>query len=143
MYTWWSRLTERRLVHNQVKHTLCLLLAIKEAHKQDTFSRSLLCWYGAYYTTNCNGIALNIIERPGFTWAQVWGSYWYYQVLGRSILDGKPGVSGRGNEPQVQSPSCQERNKAVICLYATKQVSDNENVHHRQTKEGIPASHPA
>ena len=30
-----------------------------------------------------------------------------------------------------------------LYLYATKQVSDNENVHHRQTEEGIPVSHPA
>ena len=50
---------------------------------------------------------------------------------------GKPGVSGRGNEPQVQSPSCKERTKAIIYLYATKQLSDNENVHHGQTKKGF------
>ena len=30
--------------------------------------------------------------------------------------------------------SCKERSKAAISnLYATKQVSDNENVHHKQT----------
>ena len=47
-------------------------------------------------------------------------------------------------EPRVQSPSCKERNKAAASnLYATKQVSDNENVHHRQTYGGIPVSHPA
>ena len=47
-------------------------------------------------------------------------------------------------EPRVHSRSCNERNKAAICgLYATKQVSDNENVHHRQTYGGIPVSHPS
>ena len=47
-------------------------------------------------------------------------------------------------EPRVQSPSCKERNKAAASnLYATKQVSDNENVPHRQTYGGIPVSHPA
>ena len=80
----------------------------------------------------CNGIAFRILERPVITWAQVIGIV--FVLLGRRILDGKPGVSGRGNEPQVQSPSCKEMNKAIISyLYATKQVSDNENVHHRQT----------
>ena len=40
--------------------------------------------------------------------------------------------------------SCKERSKAAISnLYATKQVSDNENVHHKQTYGGIPVSHPA
>ena len=39
--------------------------------------------------------------------------------------------------------SCEERNKAAISnLNATKKVSDNENVHHRQTYGGIPVSHP-
>ena len=37
-------------------------------------------------------------------------------LVGTRILDGKPGVSGRGNEPQVQSPSCMEKNKAIISI---------------------------
>ena len=48
------------------------------------------------------------------------------------------------HEPQVQSRSCKERNNAAVSnLYATKQVGDNENVHHKQTYGGIPVSHPA
>ena len=39
-----------------------------------------------------------------------------FVLLGKRILGGKPGVSGRGNEPQVQSPSCKERNKAIIYI---------------------------
>ena len=48
------------------------------------------------------------------TWAQVIGIAFVF--LGRCIIDGQPGVSGRGNEPQVLSPSCKERNKAIISI---------------------------
>ena len=40
--------------------------------------------------------------------------------------------------------SCEERNKTAMSnLCATKQVSGNENVHHRLTYGGITVSHPA
>ena len=48
-------------------------------------------------------------------------------------------------EPRApaQSSIVQERNKAAISnLNATTQVSDNENVHHRQTYGGTPVSYP-
>ena len=55
-------------------------------------------------------------------------------LLGRRILDGKPGVSGRRTSPRFTHPSYSESDKAATSnLCATKQVSGNENVHHRQT----------
>ena len=56
-------------------------------------------------------------------------------MLGRRILVGKPGLSGRGTSPGSVV-------HCAIHLNAAKQVSDNENVHHRQTYGGIPVSHP-
>ena len=54
--------------------------------------------------------------------------------LGRGSFDGKPGFPGGRYEPQVQSLPPKERNKtATSNFYATKSVSDNENVHHRLT----------
>ena len=51
-------------------------------------------------------------------------------------------MGNQGCQGEVRAPgavlSCKERNKAAVFnLYATKQVSDNENVHHRQTYGGI------
>ena len=67
-----------------------------------------------------------------------------FVLLGRRILDGKPGVSGRGTSPGFSHPSCKERDIAATSnLNATEKVSDKENVHHRQTYGGIPVSHPA
>ena len=67
-----------------------------------------------------------------------------FVLLGRRILDGKPGVSGRGTSPGFSHPSCKERNKAATSnLDATKKVSDNENVHHRQTCGGLPVLIPS
>ena len=49
-----------------------------------------------------------------------------------------------GFQPRLSRPSCKDRNKAATFnLNATHYVSDNENVHHRQTYGGIPVSHPA
>ena len=49
-----------------------------------------------------------------------------------------------GFQPRLSRPSCKDRNKAATFnLNATHYVSDNENVHHRQTYGGIPMSHPA
>ena len=62
----------------------------------------------------CNGIASIFLERPVITWAQVVEIV--FVLHGRRILDGKPWVSGRGNEPHVQSPRCQEKNKANISI---------------------------
>ena len=46
-------------------------------------------------------------------------------------------------EPRVQSRSCKGRNKAAISnLYASKQASNIESVHHRKTYGRIPVSHP-
>ena len=69
----------------------------------------------------CNGIAFRILERPVITWAQVIGIV--FVLLGRRILDGKPGVSGRGNEPQVQSPSCRKGIK-LLSLALRNQTSE-------------------
>ena len=58
------------------------------------------------------GVALNGIERPVITWAQVFGSYLYY--FGRRMLDGKPGFSGRGTSPVSVFHHRAERNKAIF-----------------------------
>ena len=56
-------------------------------------------------------------------------------------------MGNQGFQGEMRAPGSvsvvQGRNKAATSnLYATKQVSDNENVH-RQTYGGIPVSHPA
>ena len=52
---------------------------------------------------------------------------------------GNQGVSGRGTSPGFSHPSCKERNKAATSnLKATKKVSDNENVRHRQIYASPP-----
>ena len=57
---------------------------------------------------------------------------------------GNKGFQGEVRAPGSVAVVQKERNKAAISnLYATKQVSDNENVHHRQTYGGISVSHPA
>ena len=56
---------------------------------------------------------------------------------------GNQGFQGGARAP-AQSSIVQGRNKAANSyLNVTTQVSDNENVHNRQTYEGIPVSHPA
>ena len=56
---------------------------------------------------------------------------------------GNQGFQGEARAP-AQSSIVQERNKAAISnLNAPMKVSDNENVHYRQTYGGIPVSHPA
>ena len=56
---------------------------------------------------------------------------------------GNQGFQGEARAP-AQSSIVRERNKAAASyLKATTQVSDNENVHIRQTYGGIPVSHPA
>ena len=48
-----------------------------------------------------------------------------------------------GFQPLLSRPSCEDRDKAATSdLNATHHMSDNENVHHRQTYGGIPMSHP-
>ena len=64
------------------------------------------------------GIALNDLERPVVTRVDT-GIGIVFVLLGRRILDGKPGVSGRGTS-LVSVFHCAERNEAAIfCLYAT------------------------
>ena len=114
------------------------LLLVK--HQRDIYRRTERTQYSAApKTPPCNGTALRILERPVITWTLVIGIVLYY--LGG--VDGKPGVSLRGNEPQVRSSSCKKKIKLYLYLYPTKQVSDNENVHHGQFLEGIPVSHPS
>ena len=109
------------------------LLLVK--HQRDTYRCTERTQYSAApKTPPCDGTALRILERPVITWTRVIGIVSYY--LGG--VDGKPGVSGRGNEPQVRSSSCKKKIKLYLYLYPTKQVSDNENVHHGQFLEGIP-----
>ena len=57
---------------------------------------------------------------------------------------GNQGFQGAARAP-TQSSIVQEGNKVAISNLnaTTKEVSDNENVHYRQTYGGIPVSHPA
>ena len=85
---------------------------ISACHKTHTLSFG--CIHSTTFSGFCKRTASIILQRPVITWAQVVGIV--FVLLGKCMLDGKQGVSGQGNEPQVQSPWCQERNKAIISI---------------------------
>ena len=65
-------------------------------------------------------------------------------LLVRHFLDGKPVGFRARYEPRVQSSVVQRKELSYyLNLNANKQVSGNENVHHRHTYGRIPISHPA
>ena len=49
---------------------------------------------------------------------------------------GIQGFQGEATNPRFSLLRACKEIKLLSHLYATKQVSDNENVHHRQTKKG-------
>ena len=68
--------------------------------------------YGSSEWTKCNGIALNILERPVITQAQIQGSHWYYYSWEAYLRQETRGFRAR-HDPSFSHPSCKERNEAT------------------------------
>ena len=56
---------------------------------------------------------------------------------------GNQGFRGEATSPRFSLLPADKEESYYLYLYATKQVSDNENVHHTQTSERISVSQPA
>ena len=95
------------------------------------------CCIVLYYDT-----ALNEAERPVITWGQVPSIGIVFVVLGKRILDGKPGGFPARHELRSQSPRAQ---KGYSCSSSTSKqttLSTNEYRLTRQTCPGLQSVAP-